>query len=126
MDKCVHIIGEPKNLSILAKPIRVTTSSVVMKKLWVYDVHDLCIPGEQALFEGRDPYGVKYDNRIGSIWLYNRETQQRKLMTIFLWGGPHPRHPHAVFSQDDSMISFVAAASMTNENTRIAVIGVSE
>jgi hypothetical protein len=96
------------------------------EKLWVYDVHDLCIPGKEALFEGRDQYGVKYDNRIGSIWIYNRETQQRKLMTIFIWGSPHPRHPHAVFSQDDSMISFVTAANMTNENTRIAVMSVSE
>lgn len=96
------------------------------EKLWVYDVNDHVIPGQSVLFTGQDPYGVKYENWIGSIWIYNRETQQRKLMTIFLWGGPHPRHPHAVFSQDDSMISFVTAANMTNANTRIAIMKVKD
>lgn len=94
------------------------------ESLWVYDVMSYGSSGNVALYEGKNQYGRAYSNWMGSIWIYNRNTARRELYATILWGHPHPRHPHAVFSPDDSMISFVTAADVESANTRVAVMRV--
>lgn len=86
--------------------------------LWVYDLR-------------KDPpyFSQPFDGMTvkcwrGSIWIHNMAANNSAKYANIIWGDPHPRHPHAVFSPDNRRISFVTG--MDNENSRIAMMLVDE
>lgn len=89
------------------------------EKLWVYDFRDEYYPCFSQPFES-----ITLENWHGSIWIHGVESDTSEKYANIIWGSPHPRHPHAIFSTDDTMISFVTG--MDNENSRIAIMRVEE
>lgn len=88
------------------------------EKLWVYDLRT-DPPCFSQPFDGMTVKCWK-----GSIWIHDMAANTSAKYANIIWGDPHPRHPHAVFSHDDSMISFVTGVD--NENSRVAVMSVTE
>ncbi|MFA5687896.1 MAG: hypothetical protein WC959_01905 [Kiritimatiellales bacterium] len=84
------------------------------EKFWVYDLRGSEIDSTIRISN------VKITNRPGSIWIYNMKTGHSEKYANITWGDPHPRHPHAVFSFDDNMISFVTGAE--DGNSRVAIM----
>lgn len=85
---------------------------------WVYDLR------KDPPYFSQSFDGMKIENWRGSIWIHNLQTNQSIKYANMIWGSPHPRHPHAVFSPDNKMISFVTGVD--SENSRIAMMLVNE
>ena len=98
------------------------------EQLWVYDYRNETDPYWSDDLEnpiGRDPPRITHlENWHGSMWIHNMQSDTSVKYANIIWGSPHPRHPHAVFSPDGKMISFVTG--MDSENSRIAVMHVVE
>ena len=88
------------------------------EKLWVYDLRK-----DPPYFE-EEIDGFKLENWNGSIWIHDMASNTSEKQANIIWGSPHPKHPHARFSPDGSMISFVTG--MDNENSRVAIMHVGE
>ncbi|MEA2068364.1 MAG: hypothetical protein U9P12_04110, partial [Verrucomicrobiota bacterium] len=99
-----------------ASPIHNQLSSD--EQLWVYD-RRTDPPYFSQPFEH-----ITLENWQGSIRIHDMATDTSEKQANIIWASPHPRHPHAIFSPDDSMISFVTG--MDNENSRVAIMRVVE
>jgi len=94
------------------------------EQLWVYDYRNETYPYFSADLEnpvGNDPPRITHlENWHGSIWIHNMQANTNEKYANFAWASPHPRHPHAIFSGNGEMISFVAG--MDSEKTRVAIM----
>jgi len=88
------------------------------EKLWVYDLRK----DPPCFAEQID--GFKIESWKGSIWIHDMGSNTSARYANIIWGSPHPKHPHARFSPDGSMISFTTG--MDNENSRVAIMRVAE
>jgi hypothetical protein len=86
--------------------------------LWVYDLR------KDRPYFSRPFEHITLENWTGAIWIYDMTTDTSTKYANIIWASPHPRHPHAVFSPDGAMISFVTG--MDNENSRVAIMRVEE
>jgi hypothetical protein len=88
------------------------------EKLWVYDLR------KDPPYFSKPFDGMTVKCWKGAIWIHDMAANTSTQYANIIWGDPHPRHPHAVFSPDDQMISFVTGQD--NENSRVAVMQVGE
>ncbi len=96
-----------------ASPIHNQLSSD--EQLWVYDRRRVA-PYFSQPFEN-----ITLESWEGSIRIHDMQSNISEKYANIIWASPHPRHPHAQFSPDDSMISFVTG-SMDNTNSRVAIM----
>ena len=89
------------------------------EQLWVYDRRNETYPYFSQPFEA-----ITLENWHGSIWIHDMPSNTSEKYANFIWASPHPRHPHAIFSEDGEMISFVTG--MDSENTRVAIMRINE
>ena len=88
------------------------------ERLWVYDLR------KDPPYFTKMIDGFKIENWRGSIWIHDMASNTSEKQANIIWGSPHPKHPHAVFSQNGQWISFVTG--MDNENSRVAIMRVDE
>ena len=115
-------ITETKQIVGNASPIHNQLSPD--EKLWVYDYRDEVYPYYSASFENPTGRTTHLENWYGSIWIHDMATDTSVKYANIIWGSPHPRHPHAVFSPNGEMISFVTG--MDSENSRVAIMQIEE
>ena len=88
------------------------------EKRWVYDLR------KGSPYFTKEIDGFKIESWKGSIWIHDMASNTSEKQANMIWGSPHPKHPHAVFSHDGHWISFVTG--MDNENSRVAIMRVVE
>lgn len=115
---CCHAVGV-SGISIIGSFGSIHNQLSSDENRWVCDTRSIPIATNMV-------GNVSTVNWNGKIKIYDFDTEQLTVYADIIWGEPHPRHPHAVFSPDDSMISFVAGAAVSNGNTRVAVMQVDE
>jgi len=87
------------------------------EKWWVYDNRKP--PATTTNINGRT-----VENWKGNVRIFNLETQESIKYANYIWAGPHPRHPHPRFINNDKMISFVTGEEMPN--SRVAAMYIEE
>jgi len=88
------------------------------EKLWVYDLR------KPPPYFREEIDGFKIESWKGSIWIHDMDSNTSAKYANIIWGSPHPKHPHARFSPDGTIISFTTG--MDNENSRVAIMRVAE
>jgi len=106
-----------KKDKIIAKGTGIHNQLSSDENLWVSDYR------KGAPYFNRKLDNFNLENWIGDIRIYNMKTKKTEKYANIIWGSPHPRHTHARFSPDDSMISFVTGTD--DGYSRIAVMRVS-